>query len=763
MTSKRKASIVIYVCLGLILALVGGGVFYYLFQSREKVATLKNALETAERGDRERAIELFSQALAKDPANEKATVKLAELVEETGNWALSSLYWQKAANLNTLKPEYEAKMFDNLLRARLFQKTATLLEAKLVKEATEEQRLIYIYSLLMSNQQQKGSKLWEEMLAENPMAVETAWGKLIRVKYFAENQTFEWAFQELAELQKDASSIIVQEALIVRANLNQMARQYKDEEEDLKTLLAENNYVGAPLLGEFYANHLMYSEAIDLLEPYLERYSDGHLALLLGEMMVFTKQQDRLANFAQTWRNTPGRNNLMVSYYLDTLQAFMKKDFDQMVRLFRPVADQLQTPLSTYIAMLCDVQTNNTTRLTRDLQRFAEYPPLFDLRNRAHNLVILYLQERVKSDTTNGELALLADAILAAHLSDQGIYTPRLIVIFEKLKNNTLTEGEMAQLLKDYSDDPICLEIAASFYYVRGNYDLAWQYLRKLEQLSPTELSHEARLLAVAVLGAQGKTDEVASRILALLEDAPKGTDFPMAFRFFFTNQRASEMRRLAEIAETRPELHDEFLPAIQTAVQLLDGEKDKALAALQSLDTKIDLLKDFAGTTLAENGLNRQAVEKLAAISPNYPEYVKICVKLSQLYAQEEEWDSAIEKAKEAVRLAPLSPEANLCLAKCLRNSQNWRQTLSAIKPFLWKTAEPTVAQELREIWTWAMENSIQNNFENKMYPLARQLCRELLEHAPDNPVATEYSAKIDEQLASDANQTSEQKTEMK
>lgn len=745
---SKKLRFLIFAFLALVLLLVVGGVAYFLVQSREHVDALRNAMAALEREENDTAIELFKQVLAKDPGNEAATVKLAELYERDGNWLQSSAFWLRAANLNNLKEEYAQQAIASLLRARAFRKIASTLEVR--KNLTEDLdlQLLYIYSLLMSNQQRKGIELWEAIRKENPDATTRPWGRLIQVTHFAAELTFDGAYQELDALRQEDQPGLPQEALIAKANLCQLQRQFKDEEENLKTLAQENYFVGTPLLAEFYANHLEYPAAVDLLEEYIPKYSDARLVTLLGEMLVFTSQPERLAPVAEFWRTIPGQVNMKVSYYLDVLQAFLRKDFEQLAKLYPPVRDQIQTPLATFIALLCDAQLSDTARLERDLRAFAAYPPLFDLRDRAHVLILLYLQEQVQAGAPSQELARLAETLLAARLSDRESYTPTMVSLIAKLKNNTLTDAEVSQVLEEFANDPTCLELAATFHYSRRNYAASLNYLQELEKLEAENFSREMKRLRIADLNFLGQNDEAAAKLLQLVaEDPAQEDDGVRALLFLFAQRRADDLQRLADIMAAMPNAAA-IRQAIDAATMLLQDRQEEACQLLEPLNAENNDLRYFAGQQLAAAGRIQPAIRQLAAIPPAFPNYLRVCIALSGLYAQDNNWTEATERARAATRLAPSSPEANLSLASCHQHAGSWRQALENSRPNFWQQNSPASA-ELRKIWVWAMENSIRDAFEQKRYTLAQQLCQQLQAQEPDNAVAAEFAAKVAEQLA--------------
>ena len=322
MTKDRRKRILILILLFLVLLGVGVPVSYYAVKTREHVKTMQSALDAYENKDYDKAVELFKKVLQKDADNEMAVSKLAEIYCALGNWAVSSAYWSQACRLNNLNKDYERNYVNMAMRARAFKRVTNLYTDTMHKDLDLDKQLVLDYCLLLSQEIDDGIELWNKIIKENPEALDKPYGRLIKITHFAAQQTFENAFKELGDLASSEDVIIAQEALMAQANLNKMTRQYASEEEDLKKLADINFFIGAPMLGEFYSNHSKFVEAIDVFEKYTQKYNNSNVAIILGELLLFTNQYEKLEKLAKTWKQLSGKNNIMATYYLESVNVF---------------------------------------------------------------------------------------------------------------------------------------------------------------------------------------------------------------------------------------------------------------------------------------------------------------------------------------------------------------------------------------------------------------------------------------------------------
>ena len=455
MARRGKLKIIVNAALALVLAGVGAAVIFYYVHSRETVSAMQDALRALEMNDIDKAIALFAKVLAKDADNEMAVVKLAEIYDSQGNWPLSSYFWRNAYRLNNLNDEYESKFILSAQRGRDLKRLADYLENKRGGLELDEQ-ILKAYCHLMQNPPKKGIELWNKLLKETPEAESRPYGQLIRWTHFVSDDTFDQVFKELDSLSKSDNEFIAQEALIALANTYAMARLQDKEEECLKLLTDRNFYVGAPRLGQLYSNRRKYVEAIDIFGRYLEKFTSDKMAIALGEILVFTSQHDKLSALAAKWSEKSGKSSIMAAYYLEALNALTRHDLEAMSASVRPIHGKINTPLAVFMNIYADVLSNNTVQLETDLRQFAKFPPFFDLRQRVHTLVVLYLQDRVKAGADAKDLLHLAETLQEVKFDSVEDTMPILISLIGKLQNNTLSEWDVKDALVKLPDNAVC-------------------------------------------------------------------------------------------------------------------------------------------------------------------------------------------------------------------------------------------------------------------------------------------------------------------
>lgn len=743
MKRDRRKRILILILLFLVLLGIGVPVAYYLVRTREHVKTMQSALDAYENKDYSKAIKLFNKVLQKDADNEMAVAKLAEIYCAIGNWPVSSAHWMRACRLNNLNKDYERNYVNMTMRSRVFSRVASLYTDPRHKNLNLDEQLVLTYSLLMSQKINDGIELWNTIVKENPQALDKPYGRLINISHFAAEQTFENAFKVLGELASSEDMIIAQEALIAQANLNKMVRQYASEEEDLQKLADLNFFVGAPLLGEFYSNHLKYAEAIDVFEKYTQKFPNSNIAIILGELLLFTNQHEKLEKLAKDWKRFSGKNNILAAYYLESVNALAKKDFNALATAYKPLQSQehVNTALAAFISILVDVHINDTPKLEKDLLHFQSFPPFFDLRTRAHALIVLYLHDRLKAGVPAKELIDLADALLKAKLSDDSSSLLMLVSMIGKLQTGLLTEWELASNMKLLPDDPTCLEVAIVFNYTRQNLAEAAKYLEQLEKIEKNGISLYMKKLAIDIFIAQGNTDEATARFRQVLEADRTVDSYSWYFLFCFGNNRKDDLKKLVETIGDDKELEPVKL-FCQAGLELLDGSKDKALDMLERIDTVDNNLLFFAGMEFAANKRTDKAIETFEKVTQNFDKYPQVLMILSSLYMDKNDNAKAKSYAEKALQLVPDAVEAKKILATCFHAEGDWMKALDYSDSSLW---ENNGDDELKRIWIWAVEKKIAYEFDAKRYPSSIHFCNMLLKYDKDNEVATTYSAKLE------------------
>ncbi len=748
MTKRLKMKILVNAALGIVLLGVCAAVLFYYMHSRDTVAIMQEALKAAELNEHDKAIRLFGQVLAKDADNETAVVKLAEIYDRIGNWPYAGFYWLRAAKLNNLNENYPKKFLSSVMKGRFFARISTYLKNQRAPLSLDEQ-LLLDYCLLMDRHPEDGVALWKKILQESPEAGERPYGRLIRATNFAGDKTFDWLFKELDELSKSDNDFISQEAIIALSRANRMAGRFEEEEKNLKTIAERNFYIGTPLLGEFHSNHLRFAEAMEAFESYLGKYSSSSIAMVLGELYVFTSQHEKLGKLVAGWKGKSGKNNIKTAYYLEALDALAKHDLAAMTTFLKPIHGLVGTPLGTFMDLFADAQANDTMALESDLHRFAKLPPFFDMRQRTYALAVLYLQDRMKAGVPATELLRLAETLLNANLDSEDSL-PRLISLIGRLQNNSLTAKELADAMAMLPNDTTCLEIAVAFHYARGNFQEALEYIGQIEAKDGGGLSWGMKRLAVSILVKAGRIDEATARLMRILEEDKSPNTFTWAFFLFFENDSKDNLRKLIELAGDSKELAPAKL-CCEAGIKLLEGDLPAGLGMLENLDAADDILLYFAGMQLASNGRPAKAIEKLTGVKPAFPSYPQVLCHLSALHLESGDNEMARRCAEKAIDLVPSLPEARKRMALCARASDDWRLALEHSSPVTWKQNNDG---EHKALWIWGMEKNIAFEFEAGHHLMAKELCTHLRLYDKDNKTAAEYATQIDK-LLNDAKNT--------
>ena len=135
---RMKKSGLNYVLLALLALVTLGclGVFgWFMFRSHRKVVRYNEAVRAMETGDSSLAKLLLLETIREDRNHEAAIAKLAELLEQEGDWQGAAQLWRRASGLNAFQTEYVARYQQALLRSGGYEQLLNALERQKQKSA----------------------------------------------------------------------------------------------------------------------------------------------------------------------------------------------------------------------------------------------------------------------------------------------------------------------------------------------------------------------------------------------------------------------------------------------------------------------------------------------------------------------------------------------------------------------------------------------------------------------------------------------------
>lgn len=744
MVKKKKIKILILA--GLVVLLLGiiSAVAYFGARSHSHVQALHDGLEAFDNKDYDKAIIELSKVLKADKDNETATAKLGEIYEICNNWTLAAYYYLQATRLNTLESSYEQHFIYNVLRGRFFARVTAVYNDPKHKALTLEEQLLVVYATLMTGNVRVGIEKWQKLSTEHPEVAEMPYGKLIITTYFSRNETIETILSRLDELVKNENPCISQEALIALANVNGILKQYASQEENLKKVMEINYYVGAPMLGQFYSNHNLFPQAAEIFEQYLPKYKNTRIAMLLGEMYLYTSQTEKLKNMSKRWKRRRGKENITTAYFLDAIYAFANKDYASVREIFTPIRGVINTPLAAFMAIISDIQGNDTLSLENDLQAFVKFPPFLDFRQKVHAIVMLYIQERIQAGTDVKELAKIADILENANLSDEPDQRIATINLIGKFRDGSLTKKELDAYLDALPQDQSTLEVAVGFHCSHDDYIKAWELFTRLEKLENVSMTENTNKLGIHILIKLEKFSEAQERFRNLLQTNPSHENYLDYFFLGFNFNQPSALKDIVDLKEDPQSLPGLKICA-QASMLILNGKQEEAISKFDSFESSEGTLLYFAAVQVAQGKQTDKALALLNRIPKEFDSYLQVLALQTELLLNKDDLTQATAKAKEAQALDQTSPLAKQAMAACCRKSGDWKKAQELANPSLW---EKSGNVKLREIWFWSMEMSAKAEFDAKRYASAKRICNQMQIFDKENAAASELISKIDEIL---------------
>jgi hypothetical protein len=176
------------------------------------------------------------------------------------------------------------------------------------------------------------------------------------------------------------------------------------------------------------------------------------------------------------------------------------------------------------------------------------------------------------------------------------------------------------------------------------------------------------------------------------------------------------------------------YAPFCQALLLMGSGQKAQGLDLLEKADAKGDLeLLFFAARTLGENGRHKAALAKYAKFPPNSPYELAILLNSAELHAAEGALTKSLELAHNAYHKAPDLPETQLCYADKLHKTNR-----ANLIPDIVKLTSSPYRKKLVPLYIAGLESRLRGAVQQDPEKL-RDICRQILLLAPDNPAALE------------------------
>lgn len=718
MKKLKKSHLILIAVSVLILLGCIGITAYLLFSNYQTVRLFRQAQGNFQRGDAASlalAEAQLLQVIAKDSDNEAAYIMLGEIAGKSKCYPEQVNYCSIAHRLNPLSDVNKAAYVKSLCFARYFERLENFLARQTTLNADEKQILLYAacrnsnmskFKQLCGTQHDRFSIAGLGMFLYDRMSIDR---KLDILKNFPQDDPF-----------------LKQEVLAAQVEIYLDLKDNANAGKVLEEAHALNPFAFAPALGRFHANFNSFGRALPVLESYLATYHDPEVAMQAAEIYCILKKADKIAKLRDDYQGDSGNIAMMCCYYLDALAAFAKNDMASLKELTIPLRQTIKTPLADFMFLCADLQSDDPVAVTSGYKALIARRNYLDLQSRADEMISNYLKYSLKNQLHKPESLLALAEILYQRKPEP--FAARFILL-QQMRRNTVNASLLKDALKRFSSDRGVVRIAIEYYLYR---DLA-ECGRLIEFHRRNFATTRMTTLPFEIALAMRKKDfEQASE---LFQENFADDIHAQYWEFASTTMREKDLQFLSK--------DPLYAPFCQALLLMKNGKTDAACKLLEKADVKNNLsLLFFAAKTLGENGRNRAALQKYALFPAESPYRFAVLLNTAELYAENGDIAKALMLAGQAYKMAPNSPEAQLCYADKLHKSGR----LSDIPDVVKLTNSTIYRKELEKLYISGMETRIKATSVDEAPEILRNLCETLLRVDNYNKIAIDALKKVRE-----------------
>ncbi len=740
----RKKKLVFLVLLLLLLLLSLGAMGYFmLIHSYRKVEYYTLARQAYQNGDLGKAKSLMIQEISQDPNNEQAITTLAGWLDREGSFFAAAQLWLRAVNLNAFKVEYTHNARSSLFLSRNFEQYYSACSNVNVKvPLTKPEKLQYAYSAFNLAKVNEASNIFQTVEGESVLALPLA--QLLAV-FLPLKEPRDQALEEQqirALLPALTDQFIRYECLLW---LHFYALQKKDGEADAEDILQDavqlNPRDALPIMGNFYYRRNRFAkaaaayQAARLLRPY-----DINMLAWAAESLLLSEQTQELQRLAREFK-PEGREELLCSYYLEALLAFVDRDGKKMALALERSDQRFRSPLAQVLSLGANVFRDNHRDVLQIAAGLAEDGKLLEFRARADRMLFPYLSQLLKEERD-------ADAAELARVM-QINRQPELILtrldIQDKFRLGTLQRNEIARALQSFPTDPSLLFYSSTLFLRMTDYKNALQEGRRLQALQPESI--EAGLLVIAALDAMLDFSAVEEEFAQYRQKFPTDTLLLENYWNFCSNlKRLDSLQKLSQDLQKQnaPETLS-YIPVIEAEVAFLRADTQKAIELLQGFQSDNPEQLYHAAYILARGGQHLQAIALYRQIPPQFSRYELTQLNLSELLAEEGENNQALAVARQAWLNNPDSLLVRECYGIRLHENGEAMKAIEILDAVLLSQNNNA---RVAEAWRKSMYKQISALFAAKDYRRGREICERVLLHFTNDTQATELLAQAMREL---------------
>ncbi|MBR6373880.1 MAG: tetratricopeptide repeat protein, partial [Victivallales bacterium] len=345
---KTKTLLILLLVSGVVIVLCLSAVMGALAYRRQKQTFLfKQGEEAYKKGDLEEARQKLNAYLRKDPSHEQSWLYLADIFERQLLWNDAAMVWKRLESLNVLNNDYVKRHINANYRAHNFGALDKIFSSL----PMEKQREFFEIFALTQFFQHTNTEVTDRLVAMLPQDGTAA--QMIRV---FKNQG---PLPELEKLENCSDPVIQVEALMQDAFMAEYrTKDLKRAEECLRKAADLNPDLCRASLGDFLFRNGRYKDANETYKTVRPQMMSVACIINYAEVLFLSKDTKTLAELENEVHHKR-RSAILLRAYIQSLQAYLAKDNQAMVKNYRVAQMHRTTPVGLLLSYAVAVEDSD--------------------------------------------------------------------------------------------------------------------------------------------------------------------------------------------------------------------------------------------------------------------------------------------------------------------------------------------------------------------------------------------------------------------
>ena len=720
---KCKTLLILLLVSGVVIVLGLSSMMGVMAYRRQKQTFLfQQGEEAYNKGDLELAKIKLKAYTRRDPSHEQSWLYLADIYERQLLWRDAAMVWKRLVNLNVLNNDYVKHHIYANYRAHDFGALDKIF-SNISLEKQREYFEIYALTQFFQHTNTDATDRLVAMLPKNGMAAQ-----MVRA---IKNQG---PISELEKLENCNDAVIQVETLMQDAFMSEYrTKDLKRAEECLRKAASINPDLCRAPLGDFLFRNARHKDAYEIYKTVRPQMMTVGNIINYAEVLFLSKDTKALSDLENEVHHKR-RSAILLRAYIQSLQAYLGKDSQAMIKNYRVAQIHRSTPVGLLLSYAVAVEDSDIALMVSVLSHWRKTKLFKDRQAEILANVRKMLASALEDDKLE-DAARLAQMFLSQKPPELLCWQ---IVVLDQMKRGTLNENLLQQAFKLFPKESFFQAQRLRLAFAKGDRQGILDIYDQLIAASDTPTRERYR--KVLYLERQMLLDKAFQELLTMMKEDNSLVSAKHCLGFGIRTgnkaalNAAAAFPELAEIAQF--EMERRYGDIDKATKMLTSNQLEKGLSADKPEDCEI--LLPLAIYLALSKELERAKAIYLTLL-PHSENNAIIDLNLSEIFAQQGDLLKALEYAANAYKKNPKSPIVQTVYGIRHYAMNNYEQAAALIPNSVPGETEKAILVE-------CLEKIIEASYKEDDTATCRKTIRRLQALQPDNKCAKEYLVKIGE-----------------